>query len=200
MMTRSIGIPSRLDRGFSIGDLNELTGLREVKGKNAHAWAEVYFGDYGWIPFDATPQGTLPAQTKENSYDLENVSKKFQDFSGFKMPSAFEAQNNGGMTRPRTVWDWIILIASIGGCMFISVLVGKALYTMIKRYLAEQKAITPEMKLYRQVLADLKRLKLEKHNSDTTDDVKQKFKALTVNEPKSERRLIPNWHRHWIRS
>ena len=31
-------------------------GFAYVTGKDAHAWTEVYFEGFGWVPFDATPQ------------------------------------------------------------------------------------------------------------------------------------------------
>lgn len=55
VMLRELGIPSRLVSGFSSGDYNAITGYYEVRANDAHAWAEVYFPDYGWIPFDPTP-------------------------------------------------------------------------------------------------------------------------------------------------
>ena len=60
VMCRSIGIPTRLTVGFSTGELNPLTGYYEVSAKDAHAWVEVYFPTYGWIPFDPTPGSGQP--------------------------------------------------------------------------------------------------------------------------------------------
>jgi transglutaminase-like putative cysteine protease len=48
-------IPTRLVQGFLPGDR---TGTTEtVRNRNAHAWVEVYFPGYGWIPFDPTGGG-----------------------------------------------------------------------------------------------------------------------------------------------
>ncbi len=55
VMLREIGIPSRLAAGFGAGTYNSLTGYYEVHANDAHAWAEVYFPNYGWMPFDPTP-------------------------------------------------------------------------------------------------------------------------------------------------
>ena len=43
VMLRSLGIPARLVVGYAAGERNPFTGLYEVRGKDAHAWAEVYF-------------------------------------------------------------------------------------------------------------------------------------------------------------
>jgi len=193
MMTRSVGIPSRLIRGYAPGDFNALTGMREVRVKDAHAWAEIYFGDYGWIPFDATPQGYLPALVKENSYDIGNITKKVEAMSGLKFtPNEKEGQELGpGIHKPKTVWDWIVLTVAGCGSLVISVLVVKALTKMIGRWRAQAKGITPEMKVYREVLQDLKPLKVVRLPADTPDDLKLRFRAVVTERAKIGARVNP---------
>jgi transglutaminase-like putative cysteine protease len=55
-MARAIGIPSRVVLGFTPGET--LTdGRILVKGKNAHAWVELWMNGQGWVRFDPTPRG-----------------------------------------------------------------------------------------------------------------------------------------------
>ncbi len=54
VMLRSLGIPARLAVGYATGERNPFTGLYEVRAKDAHAWAEVYFPGVGWQGFDPT--------------------------------------------------------------------------------------------------------------------------------------------------
>ena len=62
VLLRDLHIPTRIVEGFLPG---ERTGDTEViRDNNAHAWVEVYFPGYGWIPFDPTGANTssqLPA-------------------------------------------------------------------------------------------------------------------------------------------
>lgn len=60
-MARSLGIPTRVAVGFTMGvqDPNERTLFR-VQGKHAHAWPEVHFEGYGWVPFEPTPGRGVP--------------------------------------------------------------------------------------------------------------------------------------------
>ena len=60
-LARSAGVPSRVAVGFTPGvqDPNDPT-LYRVRGLHAHAWPEVYLGEYGWIPFDPTPGRAPP--------------------------------------------------------------------------------------------------------------------------------------------
>jgi protein-glutamine gamma-glutamyltransferase len=54
VMLRALGIPARLTVGYATGERNPFTGLYEVRAKDAHAWAEVYFPGIGWQGFDPT--------------------------------------------------------------------------------------------------------------------------------------------------
>lgn len=47
-MLRSLGIPARYVSGVAYTNYNDLDNF------GPHAWAEVYFPDYGWVPFDVT--------------------------------------------------------------------------------------------------------------------------------------------------
>jgi transglutaminase-like putative cysteine protease len=53
IMLRLLGIPSRVAVGFTSGTFRDGTWI--VTDHNAHAWVEVWFPRYGWIPFDPTP-------------------------------------------------------------------------------------------------------------------------------------------------
>jgi len=59
-MARSLGIPTRVAVGFTWGDWDEARGEYVVRGRNAHAWPEVYFAGAGWVVFDPTPGRARP--------------------------------------------------------------------------------------------------------------------------------------------
>lgn len=56
VMARSVGLPARWVKGYSYG-IQEEPGKYLVRNSHAHSWAEVWFDDYGWVPFEATPGG-----------------------------------------------------------------------------------------------------------------------------------------------
>jgi TgpA N-terminal domain/Transglutaminase-like superfamily len=55
-LARAANLPSRVAVGFTPGvqDENDPTLFR-VRGIHAHAWVEIYLGEYGWVTFDPTP-------------------------------------------------------------------------------------------------------------------------------------------------
>jgi len=63
VLARMNGLPARLVTGYVPGDYNPFTGYYEVLAEHAHAWAEVYFPNYGWIAFDPTPGSEMPTDT-----------------------------------------------------------------------------------------------------------------------------------------
>lgn len=77
VLSRSIGLPARWVKGYREGmseydailEDDFLTqdakpesgeGLYTVRNADAHSWVEIYFNDWGWIPFEATAGFTAP--------------------------------------------------------------------------------------------------------------------------------------------
>lgn len=80
MLIRALGIPARYAEGYiannfvrdqMAGDSGQYTS--KVLDKNAHAWVEVYFDNYGWIQYEATTpymsemyDGYIPSSSSES--------------------------------------------------------------------------------------------------------------------------------------
>ena len=60
VMLRTVGVPARLAVGYTTGDEIGEEDLFSVTDSHSHAWVEVYFPDFGWIPFEPTPGKSLP--------------------------------------------------------------------------------------------------------------------------------------------
>jgi hypothetical protein len=59
ILCRAVGIPARLVTGFLEGDLQEGSKTYVVRAKDAHAWAEVFVPNTGWVEYDPTPPRPL---------------------------------------------------------------------------------------------------------------------------------------------
>ncbi len=53
VMLRSLDIPARVAVGFTSGYRDG--DVRTITSRDAHAWVEVHFGEFGWVSFDPTP-------------------------------------------------------------------------------------------------------------------------------------------------
>ena len=68
LMLRYLGVPARVAAGFTSGRYATDTGTWTVTDHDAHAWVEVWFRGYGWLPFDPTPgRGSLTASYTSSS-------------------------------------------------------------------------------------------------------------------------------------
>ena len=70
VMARSVGIPARLATGYVPGEWDAASGRFIVRENHAHSWAEIWFPEVGWVPFDPTadvplagPDAARPAGT-----------------------------------------------------------------------------------------------------------------------------------------
>ena len=68
VMCRMANLPARYVEGFLATPSTD--GFAYVTGKDAHAWTEVYFEGFGWVPFDPTPlqqnNSNTPPQGNQN--------------------------------------------------------------------------------------------------------------------------------------
>jgi transglutaminase-like putative cysteine protease len=54
VLMRAAGVPARIVTGFQGGELNGVDGYWTVRNADAHAWAEVWQADRGWVRVDPT--------------------------------------------------------------------------------------------------------------------------------------------------
>ena len=92
VMLRSVGVPTRLATGYLPGEHDEATNTYVIRGKDYHAWPEVYFPQYGWIGFEPTPgPGTdldLAINGSSDSYQDPMYPEEYfySDAGGYSVP------------------------------------------------------------------------------------------------------------------
>lgn len=74
-MARSIGLPARVAVGFTPGNNTDADPtLYRVRGEHAHAWPEVFLGEYGWVMFEPTPGRGAPFAEQYTNVPEQQVS------------------------------------------------------------------------------------------------------------------------------
>ncbi len=160
VLCRSVGLPARLVSGYGIGKTNKISGMREISSSDAHVWSEVFIPDYGWVPFDSVPDGILPAQAREEGYSFSALEKMVEAQTGLDL-------SDDGLS-PRRIMGWIaIIISSL-------ILLAGIIYGIIVliKHLRQEAAMKrwrgPEWKLYLAIIKDLKKIKIERMEHETS--------------------------------
>lgn len=99
LLMRAMNVPARIVTGYQGGDINNVDGLWTVRQSDAHAWAEVWMPQRGWVRVDPT-SAVAPGRT--GSYQtLQAPANVFQQALVTMSPglaqnlrAAWEAMNN----------------------------------------------------------------------------------------------------------
>ncbi|MBE5821453.1 MAG: hypothetical protein E7311_02555 [Clostridiales bacterium] len=92
-LCRASNIPARVITGFSVGDMYE--GETKDTEALAHAWAEVYLKEYGWLPVEATTSA-MSMYDKVVYWDgLFNIEKPTYIYNGINNPDIPQARYSG---------------------------------------------------------------------------------------------------------
>lgn len=96
VLCRIMGIPARWAKGFNSGTpVMEEDGGRhyEITNANAHSWPEVYFPEYGWLPFEPTPAFQQPLTNPANTPDGDAAEPGNEFPLDENVPEANEAES-----------------------------------------------------------------------------------------------------------
>ncbi|MNC04658.1 Protein-glutamine gamma-glutamyltransferase [compost metagenome] len=121
-MARSLDIPARWVKGYAPGEQAQLPDNLAIQqggalvnnnytitNADAHSWAEIYFGEYGWIPVEATPGFTAPLLTQSEETAPEPTAAPEEEE---KQPEQAEV-NNGVQEQGFHLGLWIVAAASV---------------------------------------------------------------------------------------
>ncbi|HWB66910.1 MAG TPA: DUF3488 and transglutaminase-like domain-containing protein [Mycobacteriales bacterium] len=147
VMARIALIPSRVAVGFTRGE-QQPDGTWVVTTHDAHAWPELYFAGYGWVPFEPTPRNdgqvltpsyTLPASSAGNgggAHPNDTRSGKQQGKSGQRaggLPKGLRGGSNGsGQSQGSSSSAGPVIGGVIGGLVVIA-LIGPGLSRLVVR-------------------------------------------------------------------
>ncbi len=178
LLMRAAGIPARIVTGYQGGELNQVGDYLIVRQSDAHAWAEVWLKDKGWIRIDPTAAVSPDRIEKGLDQALE------EGLSNFKIGkrSALVSQLLYNWDNLQNSWNSMILnydskkqnrfLRQLGlgirdwGDMIIALVISLAaisgLYVLIA-WLRERPAAPPEYEqIIQQLLKKLRRKGFEK--------------------------------------
>lgn len=95
VLLRATGNPARLATGYLPGERNRITGVWDVRARDAHAWVEVWFPETGWHPFDPTATVPLAGDVERGTIGGE-VAVALVGFVARKLPLVALASVLGG--------------------------------------------------------------------------------------------------------
>ena len=181
MMCRAADIPARLTGGYLPGDFDSITGLQHVKRKHGHAWAEAWIPPNGWVPFDATPTGTLPARPEEQYYNYDRLTKEAQKYG--------ERLNSTGSAAVKNTFStlhFMTVIAAIGigtAALFFGL---RAAAETLRQVITELKNRHPASTIKRRVIKRLRRRGLLDSPTDSGGELIAKLRECSVRQQRSE--------------
>jgi hypothetical protein len=100
-LMRAAEIPARVVTGYQGGELNELGDYLIIRQSNAHAWAEVWLENRGWVRMD--PTTAVPAERVEDTND----ASRFQSTSTRENEASNYPALNKLYWKLRYSWDAI---------------------------------------------------------------------------------------------
>jgi transglutaminase-like putative cysteine protease len=139
-LVRTAGIPARVAFGFTRGTQVSSSDGRYtyvMTNRNLHAWTEVYFEGFGWIPFDATPSSSVlgstatawapdpnqPNPTQSGPSIAPGAVQSEDDLPqrGGENPADGEIGPDGLPVQPAPTWPWWVLGGVVTVLLLLSV-------------------------------------------------------------------------------
>ncbi len=127
LLLRSLGIPARMAVGYAEGKYLIDKGYYEVRGEDSHAWPEVYFTGWGWVPFEPTvsqpdivlPTGEETIQSENDPLVTEPITPGVSRFAAPKEFLEGDMGNGEAFVPLENRLDWKYLAAILLGCLGI---------------------------------------------------------------------------------
>jgi transglutaminase-like putative cysteine protease len=105
VMARSLGIPARVNVGFTAGRPSSDGETRTISSHDAHAWPELYMPGVGWTRFEPTPGSatsspSVPAWLAEHEKPVPTDEKPAEDPTDNEEFQGSAAKPGGTNTQP----------------------------------------------------------------------------------------------------
>lgn len=193
-LMRAAGIPARIVTGYQGGELNTVGNYLTIRQRDAHAWAEVWLEDSGWLRVD--PTAAVAPERIERSIDTGGSSSgrvlfSPQQLSALASMARQLQQNIDAINYAWNLWvlgydsvtqsdffdtlgidikDWRQLAWSFG-IVIGSLIAIIAAFILLKR----ERINDPLQRAYLQYCRKLARLGCERQDNETASDYAQRI-------------------------
>ena len=124
LMARSLGIPSRVNVGFTSGQQVE-PNVWSVQGRNAHAWPELWFDQVGWVWFEPTPRSDTTAGVVAPPYSDRADADQPTPAPSTQAPQPPEVVvpdgASAGTEDAASPMGWVILVGLLTGAVLAAI-------------------------------------------------------------------------------
>lgn len=155
-MARSVGLPARVAVGFTPGEQSS-DGTYIVKGRNGHAWPEVYLEGYGWVGFEPTPGRGIPNSENYTGVPEQQASPSQPSTATTLAPTTTQTPSDpSGATSPTTtvsnspdqggpdLWKKLLVLFGTMAALAALWIGGVTGLTYLHRQLRRKKALSPQ--------------------------------------------------------
>lgn len=115
LLMRAAGIPTRVVTGYQGGEFNPVGNYLIVRQRDAHAWAEVWLENRGWVRIDPTA-AVAPQRIQlgiDSSFRLPGMPVRFNKLEASTLQQAWHRVRNG-MDSINNTWNQWVLSYSEG--------------------------------------------------------------------------------------
>lgn len=182
-MARYAGIPSRYVEGYALADAERSEGGEYIlTGKQAHAWAELYFDGVGFVPFDALSLERLSAEEQKPDGQDERPEVEVPTPSPDVEPSDPDDDFDDAREPVSLWWLWLI----IGAAAVAGAIIGAAATYLKLRSLDRLRRkygdIGAARELWREILALLPRIDRAamRREGETSRDYADRVRTLVI--------------------
>lgn len=113
-LLRALGVPSRVSAGYGVPAENLGGGSSLlIKQGDAHAWAEIFLEDIGWVPIEVTPEKTDVEPNNFNEKDLQQLLGEMARKEGRESSTPYQGPRLMDFIRAAMAWVPRILLAAL---------------------------------------------------------------------------------------
>ena len=122
VMLRTLGIPARVAVGYALDPVDASETTFTVRKNDAYSWVEVFFPQYGWVPFNPTPDraaggggGLSGSGILDGSLDVEpNLDELFAEIGGFEPGVSETADALNAEVTEHNDPPWVLIYSLLG--------------------------------------------------------------------------------------